>query len=192
QASQACAVVMAWAERLEPDSAETCLIRAACFRQLKQVRPFVEALEAAAQKGAPAARIEEERGLGLIQAGRIEAGAESQLARWIEAGLWPHDVAAAFVWGLLVRGQPEEARKVLDAWASDFPHEAHVAYMRGAYWQWLGDQDAAEREFRLALARQPRHEPARAALAELLEGQDRLVEAFEQYAEWARESPGNE
>ena len=53
--------------------------------------------------------------------------------------------------------------------------------MRAFYWRRMGEPDRAETEFENALARQPRHELACAALAELYEHQDRLDCALEQY-----------
>lgn len=180
------------AARLDPDDGQAELMRAACFRQLKEVDLFVEALESAERKGAPAARVEQERQLGQIQAGRMRPGADHQVGALIADGLAPHDVAAAFVYGCLARNEPEEATKVLDAWAADFPEDAHVAYMSGVYWQWQQDPARAETQFQLALARQPRHELARTALAGLLEGQDRIGEAFEQYLDAAKRFPASQ
>jgi tetratricopeptide (TPR) repeat protein len=115
----------------------------------------------------------------------------------------PHDACAAFVHGYLARRDARRAEMVLDAWAADHPHSAPVAYMRGVYWQWLGDaagdllrrsecRDRAEKEFQRALAVEPRHEMARQALAELLEEDDRLEEALAQYAALAAECPASD
>ncbi len=180
---------LARARILAPRDPRVLVLEAACFRHLRQVRPFVRALEAAQKAGAPAEMIAQERTLSLIQAGRFDQAGDRQPAELIAAGLSPHEVLGAFVCGLLVRGQPEEARKALDAWAADFPDHPQVAYMQGIYWQWLGEGAKAEESFRQALAWQPRHELARMALAELLEQDDRLAEALEQYALWVRDFP---
>lgn len=180
---------LARARALNPADARVLVLEAACFRQLRQVRPFVRALETAEKQGAPAAMVAQERTLGLIQAGRFDEAGDRQPAELIAAGFSPHEVAGAFVCGLLVRAQPEEARKALDAWAADFPQHPQVAYTEGIYWQWLGDGAKAEASFRQALALQPRHELARMALAELLEQDDRFAEALEQYARWASDFP---
>jgi len=183
---------LARADRLLPEDPRVSLLEAACFRHLRQARRFARALETAEQQGAPRELVAQERILGLIQAGRFDEVGSPQPAELIAQGFSPHEVAAAFVCGLLVRDQPEEAQKTLDAWAADFPEEPQVAYMRGVYCQWLDRVTAAEEHFRQALARQPRHELARMALAELLEQQDRFAEALEQYTQWAAEFPRSE
>ena len=182
---------LAWSGWFDSGDGNTELMQAACFRHLKQVDHYVNALESAKRKGAPATRIQQEMRLGLIEAGKLEEGAENQIGALIEAGLSPHEVARAYVCGFLVRDEPEEAKKVLDAWAADCPEEASVAYIRGVYWQWLNEPARAETEFQVALARQPRHELAGTALAELLEGQDRLEEALQQYVESATRFPAS-
>jgi cytochrome c553 len=92
---------------------------------------------------------------------------------------------------------------VLEAWTKENPRSAQLVFMRGVYWQWLADAagdltrqvqcfDRAEGEFRNAVAQEPRHEPARKALADLLEDQDRLEEALAVYDALAAQAPTNE
>ncbi len=178
---------LAAARRLVPTDPSMLVLEAACYRHLREVRPFLRALEAAEKAGAPPEMVAQERTLGLIQAGRFDQTGDRQPAQLLAQGFPPHELAEALVCGLLVRGQPDEARKTLDAWAADFPDHPHVAYMRGTYWQWLGNAREAEEQFRQALARDPRHELARMALAELLEQEDRFAEALEQFARWVHD-----
>ena len=192
-----------WAARLDPDDAKTELMQAACFRQLYQRDRWRETLESAERKGAPAARVQQEIKLGVIRTGRFGEGEESEMGALIEGGVSLGDVARAFVYGYLTRKEPERARMVLDAWEADRPDDPHVAYMRGVYWEWSGDRagdvarrqayfDRAQAEYRNALARQPRHELAGTALAELLENRDRLEEALQQYVALATRCPASE
>lgn len=183
---------LARARALTPKDPRVRVLEAACFRHLRQVRPFVRALDTAEKEGAPLEMIAKERTLGLIQAGRFDQAGDRQPAELIAAGFSPHDVAGALVCGLLARGQATEARKTLDAWATDFPDHAQVAYMEGIYWHWLGNTSTAEEQFRKALERDRRHELARMALAELLEQEDRVAEALEQFARWADDFPYSE
>ena len=193
---------LAWSAWFDPSEGRTDLMQAACFRQRYEQDRWNEALQSAQRQGAPAEQIRQERQLGLIQAGRMDEK-ENELSALVEAGVSPHDVCAAFVHGYLARQDPTRAKIVLDAWAADHPNQAHVAYMRGVYRQWLGDGagdlrrrnrcfDQAETEFQNALAREPRHELARRALAELLEDQDRLQEALAEYAALAAHSPASD
>ncbi len=181
-----------WAVWLDPRDGRTDLLQAVCFRRLQEVERFIEALESARQKGAPQWHVEQESTLGQIHAGRMQQRPELQLIRLIEAGRSPHEVAAAFVAGFLVRGESEEAWKVLDAWSADHPQQPDVNYMKGVYWQWMRQEEQAEAELEKALTRQPRHELARRQLAELLEEQDRIEAAYQQYHQWATRFPTNE
>lgn len=184
---------LAWSAWFDPADGNTDLMQAACFRRLRQKHGSDKALESAERKGAPAVRIHQEVELGLLQSGAHDETVEDRLRALIEAGVSPHDVATAAVYGLLDRQEPERAKEVLDAWAADLPEEPRVAYMRGVYWWSLGNQSARARaEFENALARQPRHELARTALANLLEQENRLDLALEQYAELATRCPASE
>ncbi len=184
---------LAWSAWFDPGNANTDLMQAACSRRLRQQHRFSEALESAERKGAPATRIQQEVELGLIQSGALYERVEDRLGALIEAGVSPHDAATAVVYGSLARGERERAKEVLDAWAADFPEEPRVAYMRGVYWWSLGDQGArAQAEFEDALARQPRHEMARTALANLLEEENRPDLALQHYAELATRCPASE
>lgn len=193
---------LAWSAWLDPSEGRTDLMRAACFRQRYEQGRWNEALQSAERQGAPAEEIEQERQLGMILAGRIGEG-ESELNTLLEAGVSPRDVSAAFVHGYLARQDLTRAKIVLDAWAADHPNDPHVAYMRGVYWQWVGDGAGdltrrnrclgrAETEYQNALAREPRHELARQALADLLEDQDRLEEALAEYAALEAHSPASD
>jgi len=193
---------LARSARFDADDGKTELMKAACFRRLYRQEGWSKALESAERKGASAARIRQERKLGLIQSG--EFGEEAnELVTLLEGGVSQHEVCAAFVHGYLARGDPQNAKLVLDAWAADYPEGVHVAYMRGVYEQWLGEGagvltqrhahfNRAQAEYETALAAEPRHELARTALAELFEEQDRLEEAARHYAALARHSPENE
>ena len=182
---------LARSARLDSGDGRTELMRATCFRHLGQVDRWPGAMQLAEQKGAPAQQFERERLLALIESGTLLDGEEQELAAvMLEAGVSPHEVFAAFVHCYLNRQQPEKAKVVLDGWSANYPEEAHVAYMMGVFWRSLGEVARAEREFENALTRQPRHELARAALADLMEGMNRFDEALEQYAELAILSGG--
>ena len=183
---------LAWSAWLDPSEGRTDLMQATCLRHLRELDGYAETLQSAEQKGAPATLVSQELKLGLIQAGKMDEGAEDQLGQLIEAGISPREVATAYVYGFLVRDDPEEAKKVLDAWAVDSPDESQLSYMEGVYWQWLGDSDQAQKEFQNALTRQPRHELARTALANLLEDQDRLDEALDHYIALVTRFPASE
>jgi mono/diheme cytochrome c family protein/Flp pilus assembly protein TadD len=180
------------AARCTPDDGAIDMMLAFCFRQFRQADRWEDALQAAEEKGISRSQIEQETQLYLIQTGNWHEGAESQLAMLAGKGVTAYDVPAAFVSGFLASGRNTLAQQLLDAWNADFPNDAHVAYMRGKYWQSLGDTRQAQAQYEAAISLQSRHELARVALAEMFEEDDQLQQAFEQYAAVASVSPASE
>ena len=182
---------LAWSAWLDPGDGRTELMRAACFRRLEHTDRWFSAMELAKQKGAPTEQYDQEYRLGFIQSGTpFDVGEQVLTAALLGAGVSPQEVRAAFVHRHLRLQQPEQAKALLDEWSADYPQEARVAYMAGVYWRTLGEFARAKREFENALTRQPRHELARAALADLLEKMNRLDEALDLYVELASLSAG--
>lgn len=174
---------LAWSARFDSGHGSIELMQAACFRHLQQMDRWRSTLQLAEQDGASAQQVQTERQLGSIQSGELTEGAETVLVELIEAGVPPHEVSTALVYGYLAHENSAMARALLDAWSADHPDVAQVAYMNGVYQRWLGEQAKAETDFLDALAKQPRHELARTAVAQLLESQHRLNEALEQCVE---------
>lgn len=174
---------------LDPGDFETDLMQAACFRYLDQNEQWAQALHSAERHGAPAERIGHEARLGLIQAGKVDAQPDTELAALAETGISLDAASTALVYGHLEREETGKARGLLEAWRGNHPHDAHVAYMWGVYWLRLEEKALAEAEFERALSAQPDHELARAALAELFEDLDRPDAALDQYIELAKRAP---
>jgi mono/diheme cytochrome c family protein len=181
-----------WAARIDPRNSETDLMRAKCYRRLEQIERWSTALQSAQGKSLPAERLQQEMRLGLIQTGQTVASGNEQLAALIDAGVSPPDVAEAFVLGHLCRDDYGQAQATLDAWQADYPKSPQVTYLRGVYWRKMGERDRALEQFRAVLARQPRHELAGVAIAELLEEQDRLAEALALCIDLTRLLPASE
>ena len=182
---------LARSARLDPGDGRTELMRAACYRRLEQVDRWFNAMQLAERMGAPAGKCEQEHRLGLIHSGALFDEEEQQwAAAMLGTGVSRHEVNAAFVHRYLSLQQPEKAKALLDEWSANYPEEAEVAYMEGVHARWLGDVTLAEAGFQNALTREPRHELARAALADLMEGMNRLDEALDQCVELATLSDG--
>jgi mono/diheme cytochrome c family protein/Tfp pilus assembly protein PilF len=179
----------AWAA---PDDGGIDLMSAFCFRQFRQLDRWQAALRTAEEKGAPQAQIQRERELYRIQAGDWPDGTESRLALLAGEGVTDYDVPAAFVAGALASGRNGLAQRLLDAWNADCPNDAHVAHMRGKYWESLGNTAQARAEYEAAISLEPRHEPAHVSLAKFFEENDQLPQAFRQYAAIASASPACE
>jgi tetratricopeptide (TPR) repeat protein len=183
---------LAWLARFRPEDGRADVIRAACFRSLRQGDRFAAAMRSAKQNKAPPELIEREVKLAQIQSGQLPEDPERQLAAMIEAGASPHDVCTAFVYGFLYRKQSERAKKVLDAWATDFPEHPAAGYMQGVYWRSLGEYALAEDALQAVLQEHPRHELARIALAELLEERGDLERALGHRFHLADSSPSSD
>ncbi len=182
---------LAKAAWLDPGDGMTDWMQAVCYRRLDQMDRWSESLLAAERKGAPAALLRQEMELGRVRAGELHAGDELRLGKLTEDGASPHDVAATLVHGYLLRGDRSNAKRILDAWGAVYRNEAHVAYMRGVY-RYLQEQPVeAMAEFEDAVGKQPRHEPARRAIAELCETGYLLDQALHHYVAFSTHSPAS-
>jgi len=181
-----------WASWYRPGDSRVDVLRAACFRRLKDVEGFVKALEQAETKGGTAILIERERRLAMIQAGRLPPGPNNQIGLLIAQGYDPAAVAEVFVYGALARGDASQAWEILSAWAADSPDDVNQKYMTGIYWKFVNQPEKAEETQRDVLNRQPRHELAMLALAEILTADDRWQELYQLYQEWHRRIPRSE
>lgn len=180
-----------WSKRFGSGIGPANLLEAACFRRLGDRERWRGALQAAERAGAASWRIELETRLGALRWGELGTAPEAEMAALIAEGVPPDDAAGSLVYGLLTRAQPEKAKEALGVWAADTPQDAQVDFMNGVYCRWSGDLAGAESYYRSAVARQPRHELARAALAALLEAQNRFEEALQAYAGLAAIAPAN-
>jgi len=178
-----------WVRWWEPSDGEIDLLAAAGYRQLGQMERWSAAIESAREKSAPAQALDREFQLASIQAGKTFDDVNAQLVALIDSGVSPREAAAAFVQGFLASNRTEEAQKLLDAWQADQPESPHVAFWRGACWHKLNQRERALEQYRLALAREPRHELSALAIAELLEEQDQLEEALAEYEALAQRLP---
>ncbi|NLF71161.1 MAG: hypothetical protein GX575_19190 [Candidatus Anammoximicrobium sp.] len=182
-----------WSAWFDPGDGATDLMRAACFRRLRQEERWSEAVKLAEEKGVPESLVQPESKLGRIQEGNFDDEIQSELTALTAAGVSPADLYAALVHGYIAQKDAERARIALDAWETVEPDGAHLAYIKGVYWRRMTESeldlvqrqeflDRTQRELEQALSRQPRHELARLALAELFEDQSQLVEARDQVA----------
>jgi mono/diheme cytochrome c family protein/Tfp pilus assembly protein PilF len=181
---------LAKAAWLAPKDGRTDVMQAACFRQLDQMDRWSEAIQSAERKGAPATQVQVEVKLGLIRSGQISEEDERRLEELVEAGASLHDVMAVFVHGYLAQGELGKAKLLLDNWRAAHPDVAHVAYMRGVYLCRLDESVRALAELNDALAKQPRHEPARQIAAQVCEGGDWLDQALDHYSKLSVQTDG--
>ena len=159
---------LAWGASFDSHDGRIELIRAACFRHAGDRAAWETALAAAERHGAGADDIELERRLGEIRWGAAPRLSLDDFDGLIDAGLSRHDAAVTCVQGFIARGELEQARQLAEEQA-DALSEAQSAYLFGLCRWSEHDRPAARTQFEVALEREPRHEPARTALARVLE-----------------------
>jgi len=183
---------LAWSAWLRPGDYHSDLIMADCHRQLLETDGWIRSLEEAKRKGAPAERIQVESRLGRILSGEVGKDSEMEMEGLARQGAALQGVLAAFVRGYLAAQSRRMARVVLEAWTAQAPDDVNADYMWAVYDRALGDVADAESRLKQLLAKEPRHEPARAELAQVFEERRRPDLAFQQYVELAARSGGSE
>jgi len=171
--------------RVDPGDARAELIRAACFRHLQQLESWSREVERARGHGAPARLVEREIRLANLSLGDLQDEGRSLVGEGVAAA----EVFAALVLGYLSREEPEQASRIVDGWARAAPDDVRHVYLRGVIERWLSRPARAEEAFRDVIDRRPRHDPARIALARLLEQQDRLTDACGMYESLSARGP---
>jgi mono/diheme cytochrome c family protein len=179
------------ADRVDPRDADTQLMRARCFRQLRDMEHRDEALDRAKEYGASRDWVQREITLGKIQTGESGVEASGQFDPLLEAGCSPQDVYACFVSSAIARDDLKLATVMLDAWDQAFPHHPHVIFHRGVLSAQSGDDAAAREMFEKTLAREPRHDLARLALARMAESRNQIPVAIDLFRPLAAAHPEN-
>ncbi len=169
------------AARIQPRSPATELLRAQCFRQLRDMKQRDEALDRARKYGASPRALQYETLLGNIQQGDVGEEAASRLGELMEAGISAHDIAATYISGSIAQKNTQRATELLDAWSQDSPQQPHTVYLRGVLCTLERDTAGAKEAFEKTLAMEPRHELARLALAQWYEAQNQAEAAVEQF-----------
>jgi tetratricopeptide (TPR) repeat protein len=180
-----------WTDRVQPDDWRTDLLRAACFRHLRQQQAWEGALQTAEGRGARGRALELEVRLGDAQFA-ADGIAAADFDALLEGGAPPGEAAAAVVFGLLAQGTPAAARKLVEDWPAGAEDAAQKLYLLGVCSWSAGAREAARTELEQALDRQPEHEMARSTLARVLEEGDQFAPAHAHYAGLARTAPRRE
>jgi len=183
---------LAWSAWLRPGDYRSDLMEADCHRQLWETEEWIRSLGEAKRKGAPAALIEVESRLGRVLGGALGTSSEMEMEDMARQGVATQGVLAVFVRGYLAARSHRTARVVLEAWTAQAPDDVYAEYMWAVYDRALGDVAGAESRLETLLAKEPRHEPARAELAQVFEDRRRPDLAVQQYVELAARSGGSE
>ncbi len=146
-------------------------------------------LRRAQQHGAKSRDIEREKLLAAALNGELEK-IEPELKAWLESpGTDGADICDAYTHGLASQGRLEEAQLLLEAWQTGFPEDPKPHVKRARIGEYALQQDAAEEEYRRALAKQPSYAPAIYSLARLLLERKRPEEALELFQLCHKVSP---
>ena len=172
---------LAWGAWFDSADGRMDLIRAACFRHAGDRAAWESALAAAERRGAGVAEVDLERRLGEIRWGAAARLSLADFDGLMDAGISSHDAAVTCVQGFIARGELPQARQLAEEQAQALS-QAQSAYLTGLCEWSERDRPAARAQFEAALEQEPRHEPARAALARLLEEGYDFAGALPHYA----------
>jgi tetratricopeptide (TPR) repeat protein len=166
---------------LPPRSAEMDFLAARLERKRSNLLAVPRLLEKAGARGFDRRRIHGELLLVQAQAGDL-AGVAEELNLWLQdPGGDGAEICEAYVNGAMITGDTAVALTILQSWKAEYPGDPQPFYAEGRRADHLGQSEAAERAFREAVARQPRHWPARYALGRVLLDGNRVDEAIVEY-----------
>ncbi len=175
----------------DPRNAATELLRARCYRQLRDMPRRDAALALARQYGASRQAVQDEITLGNVEAGELGAQAFDQIQALLAAGASAHDVSAAYISGAIAAENQPLTAELLDAWERDAPQHPQISFLRGVLCALDQDSHGARAAYEQALAREPRHVLARLGLAQLDERENEFVAALERFVPLAAAHPEN-
>jgi tetratricopeptide (TPR) repeat protein len=98
-------------------------------------------------------------------------------------------ILEALAEGCLYTCRLREAMACLERWLAYAPGDSQALYLRGLTWEGLGVLSRAEKDYRQAVRRDPKHIPARKRLAEYLLAAGNLSEAAELFLQLRQEQP---
>ena len=167
-----------WARLLNGDPARAEFLQARIQRRWNNLDAMERHLRAAERQGLPQEVARQERDLALAQSGKLEQVSDSINMWMTEPGNDVADIADAYSQGLEANDRAYEAKVVLTVWRADCPSDPkpHMQLARLAENE-LRDGDA-EREYRLALEKNPHYPPALFAYGNLLWKRKRPEEAL--------------
>ncbi len=174
----------AWARQaaqLDHDNADTELLLGRIERKLGHREESQRHLRWAATLGGDRERIRREELLGQAQTGELDGILPDLHRLLIQHSEDGADICEAYANGLLVNGQVDEALAIIEQWRQAFPSDPQPDNLRGRIAEFRNRTNEAERHYRAALAKQPRHFPALFGLGRTLIELNRWSEALDTY-----------
>lgn len=174
-----------WLRLAELSSVRRGAVHFHAARLARRRGDFTEAqrrLLAARDAGWPIADLEREQWIALAQTGQVAMMEEHWPALFGDPGSDGPEISRAFVVAALARIRLADARRVLEAWESDYPEDPGPHLLQGLVHAILLEWDAAATAYSRALERDPRSVEARRGLAEALAKRLRFAEASEAWS----------
>jgi len=173
-----------WAQRamhLDHHNAETEFLWARLERKRGHLDEVSRHLQRAAKLGVDHERIDREALLAQAQTGALD-GILTQLDRLlIDHSDEGAEICEAYANGLLVNGQIDAARSVIQQWQVAFPADPQADNLLGRLAEFDHSPTEAEEHYRRALAKNPRHFSSAYGLGRTLMELNRWQEAFDAY-----------
>lgn len=167
--------------RWNPRSAEAEFLLARIARHQQRFDDMAKHLENASQFGMNHQRLRREELLVLAAGGQLH-GIDGELHRAMAAMDGDEiEICEALANGFAKVGRFDEAMSLLKAWSLDAPNDPYVHCRIGRIHEHFTRKDEAHREYRQALAKDPKCYEAAYGLARLLIEQKRMDEALELY-----------
>jgi len=179
------------ADRIDWRDPATQLLRATCFRLLKDIPRRDAALALASAYGASLAAVESERTLGRIQSGELGEEASRRFDELLAAGISSDQITGAYIGSAIARRNLPLAKRLADVWASDAPSHPHIFFLQGVLRALADDPSGARAAYQQALAIESRHELAALALAEMEEADGQFDAAVDRLLPLAEAHPEN-
>jgi tetratricopeptide (TPR) repeat protein len=142
-------------------SSKTAEIEYLLAKKARLNRKFVEMsdhLRAALKGGFDSEILEREQILANVSVGEMDPLSEAKVKLWI-ASKSPDigDVVDSYANGLATLSRFDDAGKVLEQYETIYPNDAMVNFRMGIMNEHIRATDKAEKEYRLALAKDPKH-----------------------------------
>ncbi|MDA1014136.1 MAG: tetratricopeptide repeat protein [Planctomycetota bacterium] len=175
------AAASVWLERsawIHADNSETEFLLARVARKQGRLEDFREHLMRAWNLGAETERLEREQWLALAQSGDMQE-AEPHLGLLLqdprEDGA---EICEAYALGYITNLRPNEAVRILRAWAAEYPDDPQAPYLRGTLHADMTQWNEAVEAFRQALDCDPKHALTNFSLGQIHLLQNRPDEAL--------------
>lgn len=173
-----------WAERaysLNQQDPEAEFLLARVARKLGRLDESLQHLKRADAMGIDRERVVREGILAQAQVGQLDEIADELPKLLMNQQGDGAEICEAFTNGFLANGQEREALTIIESWRMDYPHDPLPDYLWGRLAEHNRRTQEAEKHFRAALQRDPKHAMSVFGLARVMSELNRWQEAADLY-----------